>query len=71
MPTATRTTRIFDRSSIVAYAGAGAAIAFIAAMTFGAIDAPSEHGHWVAERNAPEATQMVSATPSADGAQIR
>lgn len=71
MPTASRTPRLFDRSSVVAYAGAGAAIAFIAAMTFGAIDAPSDHSRFLAENNAPEATRLVSIAPVDSGAQVR
>ena len=60
-----------DRSSYVAYAGAGAAIAFIAAMTFGAIDAPRERGHWTAETGISDTTRVVSAAQPQDDVRVR
>lgn len=71
MPTITRPPRAFDRSSIPAYIGAGAAIAFIAAMTIGAIDAPSNHGQWVAEAPNGDVTHMVAREPSNGEPQVR
>jgi len=70
MTTDTKLRRPIDRSSLVAYAGTGAAIAFIAAMTIGAIDSPPERGHWVADSQA-DATRMVSVAPSDDGLRVR
>lgn len=72
MTTASRRTQVFDRSSLVAYAGVAAAVTFIAAMTFGAIDAPpAERNGWVANAQGPDGTQMVSAAPVADEPTIR
>ena len=61
-----------DRSSYVAYAGAGAAIAFIAAMTFGAIDAPSQQSRqWTAAPSPEQSTQIVSASAVEGAASVQ
>lgn len=71
MPMATRRVRAFDQSHLAAYAGVGAAITFIAAMTFGAIDAPSDSGRRIAEAVPNETTRLVSAEASEGSHRLR
>lgn len=71
MPSASRSTRLFDRTSLFAYIGVGAAIAFIAAMTFGAIDAPSQGGSAVGDSGVSQAMHLVSVDTSEDRTRIR
>lgn len=60
MTTASRQRRVVDWAGLAAYIGTGAAIAFIAAMTFGAIDAPMERSLWTADSGSSDSTQIVS-----------
>lgn len=70
MPTANRH-RHFDRASLSAYLGAGAAIAFIAAMTIGAIETPSHNQNWVATAGVPQQTRVVSIAPAGEEPQVQ
>ena len=57
---------IFDKSVAIAYGGVAIAVAFIAALTMGMIDAPSQHDSMTAS-NTDAATKNLSIAAAENG----